>query len=237
MNKTKLLEHYIYFLSTHRGKLESLDGVDLIHSGKPYFNIALPSSKMNIESIGSEFKIYIPEWLNFDGNIINNREKSGSLTFMTLPNVQVEWEINQNLVVRKSTSDTDLEDFSFVQGKGFCETEEEYNEWHPWMQNKNLKNYRNSEQRFYIGYKDSRPMGVCLSIVHDGIMGIYAVATLPEFRKQGISTTIMRQAIKDYLNEDTSLDKSVILQVMTNSYAHQFYKKLGFADVFACAIY
>ena len=127
-----------------------------------------------------------------------------------------------------------MENFSLVQGKGFCDPGYDFNEWYPWMREKNMKNFKDSNQSFYIAYEKQKPVGVCLSITHNGIGGIYAVATSPEYLKQGVCTSIMKSVMIDCTKNNFQI---ITLQVNTNSYAHNFYKKLGFADEFECKIY
>jgi len=234
MNHRTLLEHHLYFLSTHRGNRESLEQVEFIHSEKPSFNIAFPLSSESITTIGSMFNIYIPDWLNVDKNKLIGWEKTGSITYMILSGMIDNWKTNNKISVREIGSTADMKNFSLIQGKGFCQTEDDFKEWHPWMSEKNITNISDINQRFYVGYYDEKPLGVCLSIIHNNIIGVYAVATLPEYRKQGISATIMKQAIHEAQKSNIH---SVTLQVMTNSYAHQYYKHLGFSDAFHCNIF
>jgi ribosomal protein S18 acetylase RimI-like enzyme len=78
---------------------------------------------------------------------------------------------------------------------------------------------------FYIAYLDHKPAGVCLFVLTDGVAGIYAVATLPEFRKKGVATTLMKRGIHDAREKGC---QTITLQVSTGSYAESLYRKLGF---------
>ncbi|MCC7159610.1 MAG: GNAT family N-acetyltransferase [Ignavibacteria bacterium] len=95
-------------------------------------------------------------------------------------------------------------------------------------------NLYNSCQHFYTAYEHGKPVGVCLRIIHDNCAGVYVVATLPEFRKNGISTKVMSHALQDACK--TGID-TITLKVATDSYAHLFYRKLGFIDVFKCSVH
>lgn len=234
MNNRALLEQHLYFLSTHRGKRKSLEQVEFIESDKSTFNIAFPFSPGSIATIGSMFHIYLPVWINADEKILSGWKKTGSITYMELRGTQSDWKINNAITVRQVKSTDEMEIFSLVQGKGFCETEDDFKEWYPWMLEKNLNNVSDIQQIFYVGYINQTPAGVCLAIVHNNMIGIYAVTTLPEYRKQGISTAIMKQVIHDGQKSNIY---PVTLQVMTDSYAHRFYKHLGFSDAFHCSIF
>ena len=124
-----------------------------------------------------------------------------------------------------------MEDFSLAQGKGVCYPGDDFNEWYPWMREKNMKSFEDSNQSFYIAYEKEKPVGVCLSITHNGTAGIYAFTTLHEYRKQGISTSIMKSVMIECTNNNIQV---ITLQVNTNSYANDFYKMLGFTDEFEC---
>jgi ribosomal protein S18 acetylase RimI-like enzyme len=233
MNKRNILEHHIYFLSTHRGQRESLEQTELIHSNKSYFNIAFTFSTEAVETVSPMFNLYLPDWINIDDKL-KNWKSSGAITYMTLNDTNQIWNLNTNLQVRKASSMQEIEDFSLVQGKGFCDPGEDFNEWYPWMREMNIKNFKNSDQNFYIAYEKEKPLAVALSIIHNGIAGLYAVATLPEYRNQGISTSIMKSVTNDCIKNNIHV---ITLQVNTNSYAHHFYKKLGFINAFECKIF
>lgn len=236
IDNSLLLEHHIHFLSKHRGIRESLPGMELIHSSMQFFNIAFRLSNNAPKIIEKKFNIYLPCFLECNRNFMNGRKKSGNLTYMILEpgkNCKTAGN-NNNITVIKANTIKEINDFSMAQARGFCETEEEFNEWFPWMKEKNLENMNDENQSFYIAYSDNKPSGVCLVITHCNITGIYAVATIPQLRKQGISTALMKHVIDPAVNSGI---ETITLQVISGSYAHNFYKNLGFKDVFSCDIY
>ncbi len=234
MNKKNLLEHHIHFLSKHRGERESLEHIELIHSDKSAFNIAFPLLPESIEAINPMFRMYLPDWIIPGEKTKVLWKKNGCLTYMHLPKHKNNWKTNNRLLVKKAGTVSHMEDFSLIQAKGFCETEDDFNEWYPWMRQQNMDNFNDSNQSFYIAYENEKPAGVCLCINHNCITGIYAVTTLTESRQQGISTTIMKQVVSDAVKNNAPL---ITLQVSTNSYAHSFYQHLGFENVFNCEIF
>ncbi|MFL0248098.1 GNAT family N-acetyltransferase [Candidatus Clostridium stratigraminis] len=231
--KENLLEHHIHFLSTHRGIRENLEYGKFIHSDKSDYNIAFPLSIKGIEKISDEYTIYLPQWISMNEQVKSKYKKIGSLTYMALENGKTKWETNKSLIIKRVSSLSDMEDFSIVQGKAFCEEEEEFNEWYPWMREKNIKNLDENTQNFYVAYENGKPIGVTLCIYHENIAGIYAVATLPEHRRNGVSTTLIQRAVDDSISNNID---TIILQTSTESYAHNFYRKLGFKDTFECRI-
>lgn len=236
MNKIleeNILENHINFLAKHRGIKECVDYSRLIHSDKEEYNIGFPLSKEGIEKISKKYTIYLPQWVSMNEQMKLKYKKIGSLTYMVLNNEKIKWETNKEIITKRAISISDIEDFSIVQGKAFCETEEEFNKWYPWMREKNIKNLEDTTQNFYIAYENEKPVGVILCIYHNNIAGIYAVATLPEHRKMGVSTTLIQRAVNDAISNNM---KTITLQTSTESYAHSFYKDLGFENVFECSI-
>lgn len=231
--KENILENHINFLSNHRGIREELGSIEFINSEKAPYNIAFPLSNEAIDEISKNYTTYLPQWISINEQMISKYKKLGSLTYMVLTDKNSEFEINKEIIIKRSASLSDIEDFSIVQGKAFCEEEEEFNEWYPWMREKNIKNLNDNTQNFYVAYEDGKPVGVTLSIYHKNIAGIYAVATLPEYRKKGISTTLIQRAVNDAISNNIT---TITLQTSTESYAHSLYRKLGFEDVFECSI-
>jgi ribosomal protein S18 acetylase RimI-like enzyme len=127
-----------------------------------------------------------------------------------------------------------METFSELQSRGFLENQEAYATWHPWLRAANFKNLQNKDQYFFIAEIDGTPAGVVLMIVHEGIAGIYAVATPPQFRKNGVSTSILKHAVIEAKKLGCS---TITLQVKNGSYAESLYRKLGFKTAFEMQIF
>ena len=232
--KVNILENHINFLSKHRGLRESLEYGEFIHSDKTEYNIAFPLSTEAIEKISKNYTMYLPQWVLINEYMKLNCKKAGCLTYMVLTAGKTKWEANEKIIIKKASSLSDIEDFSLVQGRAFCEAEEEFNEWYPWMREKNINNLDDKTQSFYVAYENEKPVAVTLCIYHKNIAGIYAVATMPQHRKKGISTTLIQRAVDDAIRNNLT---TITLQTSTESYAHSFYKKLGFEDAFDCSIH
>ena len=127
-----------------------------------------------------------------------------------------------------------MDQFSHVQTASFLDSAEAYEAWHAFLSAANQRNLTSENQTFYIGYLDGKPVGVCLPVLSDDVAGIYAVATLAEYRKKGVSTTIMKQAITDARKAGY---QTVALQVAANSYAQSFYEGLGFGLQYTVRIF
>lgn len=127
MNKIleeNILENHINFLAKHRGVKECTNYGQLIHSDKEEYNIGFPISQEGLEKISKKYTIYLPQWVLIDEQTKLKYKKLGSLTYMVLSNKRTKWETNKKIITKRASSLSDIEDFSIVQGKAFCETEE-----------------------------------------------------------------------------------------------------------------
>ncbi len=79
----------------------------------------------------------------------------------------------------------------------------------------------------WVGYKNGRPVATAATVVSDGVIGVYNVATMPEDRGKGIAEAITRHAIAAATRE-TGLTR-VILQ--STQQGERLYKRLGFREV------
>ncbi|MCP5110696.1 MAG: GNAT family N-acetyltransferase, partial [bacterium] len=61
----------------------------------------------------------------------------------------------------------------------------------------------------YVGYIDNQPVATAATVTTDGAVGVYSVATLPEFRKRGVAERITRHAL-DRAREMTGIERSVL---------------------------
>jgi len=153
---------------------------------------------------------------------------------MTLGKSRPDWRIRDDLTVERVTTPDRMDIFSEAQSRGFNETPESYERWHPWLKAANHRNLGNGNQIFYVGFLDHEPVGTVLTVFDGETAGIYAVATLPRHRKKGVSTTIMRQAIQD---AEARGAKIVTLQVRQDSDVEDFYRNLGFQRNFVTGLY
>lgn len=148
---------------------------------------------------------------------------------MMLGNSLPPWRERTDLIVEKVDCSDQMDIFSYVQSKGFNETQESFDHWHPWLRTANRRNLKNPMQNFYVGSLNRKPIATVLSVYNETTCGIYAVATLAEHRKGGISTTIMNQAIREARAQGLNI---ITLQVKKDSYVEDFYSHLGFQRIF-----
>ena len=81
----------------------------------------------------------------------------------------------------------------------------------------------------YIGYLDGTPVVSGIVVFHSDVAGIYYVATIPNQRKQGFGTTMMK-----YLLEHAKSRGIPIATLQASQEGKSLYEKLGFK---ACSIF
>ena len=85
----------------------------------------------------------------------------------------------------------------------------------------------------WVGYRDGVPVSTAASVISDGVIGIYNVATLPGHRGSGYGEAITRYAI-DAACMETGLDR-VVLQ--STSQGLRIYERMGFQAVTRILVY
>lgn len=79
------------------------------------------------------------------------------------------------------------------------------------------------QYRYYVGLLDNKPVATSLLFLHDGVAGIYHVATLPECRGQGIGTAMTSVPLREAFGEGYRLG---VLE--SSLMAVSLYRHLGF---------
>jgi len=81
---------------------------------------------------------------------------------------------------------------------------------------------------FYVAEENGRIIGYVISSVRGSKGTIISIAVIPEFRRKGIGSKLMRESL-NFLSKRVN---HVELQVKTNNIeAISFYKKLGFEEI------
>lgn len=232
MNKKRLIQHHLCFLKQNRGTHQSFKNVETIVSERTEFNISIILDKDFSLEHPSDF-LYIPD----EGEIVPESTYAlvNNITYMTASSEVVsEWDENSSILVKKVENLDDLEVFSEVQVRGFNETEETYLDWYPWLRTMNVQGFGFENQHYFIAYIDEVPVGVCLIVEDKEIYGLYAIATNPNYRKQGVATTVMKKSLEAC---QLPKDSVLALQVLSSSGAERLYRNLGFAKEFSLDMY
>ncbi|MCP5118935.1 MAG: GNAT family N-acetyltransferase [bacterium] len=85
----------------------------------------------------------------------------------------------------------------------------------------------------YVGYFDNQPVATAATVTGDGAVGVYSVATLPEYRGKGVAEKITRYAL-DQAREMTGIERSVL---QSSKQGLGLYERMGYRVVTQFAIY
>ena len=233
----ELLENHLTFLATHRGKVTREGSTVFVESDRPEFTYTLLGRTSKLEHLPKRTQViqHFP-WSETTADDLGSAgfNRTIGLSYMTLGENLPEWRVRSDLEIEQVQDQAGMDLFSEVQSRGFNETQESFDRWHPWLKAANDRNLHNQNQIFYVSRLGHEPVGTVLTVFEGKTAGIYAVATLAQHRKKGISATIMRQAIEDAKERGVS---AITLQVKQDSSVEDFYRHLGFQRIFTTGMY
>jgi GNAT superfamily N-acetyltransferase len=79
----------------------------------------------------------------------------------------------------------------------------------------------------WVGYRGARPVATAATVVSDGVIGLYNVATMPDDRGKGYAEAVTRHAVAG-ASRQSGLTR-IILQ--STAQGERLYKRLGFREV------
>jgi ribosomal protein S18 acetylase RimI-like enzyme len=85
----------------------------------------------------------------------------------------------------------------------------------------------------YVGYVDSEPVSTTALVLGGGAVGVYNVATVPQFQRRGFGEAVMRWALDDFRRRHGI--ESTILQSTPAGY--RLYERMGFRTVTRVGVY
>jgi len=91
----------------------------------------------------------------------------------------------------------------------------------------------NRQLHGYVGLVNGRPLTTAAASITGDVIGLYSVATLPQFRRQGYAEAIMRRVI-DQARETSGITRTV-LQSTRSGFA--LYQKMGYQTVTNFKVY
>lgn len=84
---------------------------------------------------------------------------------------------------------------------------------------------KNTKWHHFLGWLDHAPVAIASLLLHEGIAGIYGVATIPQARRQGIGAAMTLHAI----HEARALGYSNVTLAPTDM-SERIYRRIGFQD-------
>jgi GNAT superfamily N-acetyltransferase len=223
-----LFANHLHFMATHRGSV-SFCGRDVQTDGPlPGLASFIPGTD---ESVAPQDCLIVhltpwsgltwPERLRGEGF-----RPVGSLSYMELANPYVTLAANESADIRLATTEELARDFAAIQYAGFAENDAKIDEqWRKYFLEQALRNYRDPDQRFYIGWRENEAVTSTLVVRCFGVWGIYAVATRPQHRNKGMGIAVLERIRRDALEAGAT---RLILQAFAGSYAEGYYARRGF---------
>jgi GNAT superfamily N-acetyltransferase len=218
-----LYHNHQRFLEAQRGALTRHAGYDAIAGDVPAFQIALlHDSEALLDAARARPTLFAPPWAPADGDAASPHYQ---LTHMSLAAPAVTPAPQEELHIEMVTNEAQLRDFTEIQAAGFASDDSELQPLFDWFWSKNQGASREPDQAFYVLRRRGVPASVLLTVDTGDALGIYAVATPPASRRQGLSTHLLRTVCAQ-----AGAGRHVCLQVLRGSEAERLYGKLGFAE-------
>jgi ribosomal protein S18 acetylase RimI-like enzyme len=224
-----LFENHLEFFATHRGTVIRADGWVHVDSSASEFAVAFAEEGATLASLPARFTaVRLLPWsrLTTSELLADGFRANGALAYLTLQGKVRPTHAVKGLTIDVVRSETGTDIFTKVQANAFLEEGESFDWWYAWFRQKNHDGLDRELQRFYVASMDGEPASVAVSVLLDRVIGIYGVATLPEFRKRGVSSLLLARAIADAREKRSD---AVALQVVkAGTYAQAFCEKIGF---------
>lgn len=228
--------NHLAFLATHRGTLSAeLSGVRL-DGAVPFLSFFSPFGEgAELPAKCSAVWLYPWSGASWPERLGNSGfAEAEQLTYMRLARPLVRTSA-LGCTVECVRSRSAAIEFSTVQARGFLTDESDHRRW--WSEcfrEMALRNVADPNQEFLLARVDGEAAAVLLIVRTNSTAGLYAVATVPEQRGKGLSTSLLHCAVERCY---TSGSTEIVLQVSSGSYAHGFYQRLGFDDDYICQLW
>jgi GNAT superfamily N-acetyltransferase len=96
----------------------------------------------------------------------------------------------------------------------------------------NMERERWDMVRLYWAMRNGEPLATAVVVLAEGVVGIYAVATMPNARRQGLATLITLVALQEARAKGYR-----IAGLQAAREAYELYRRLGFVDLFYSGAY
>lgn len=229
MHFDELFCNHLYFMACHRGSVRQQRSNFHIDGPIPELTSFVPGS-IDAQLPANSPAIRLAPWSGgsaWDAKLESaGYLRAESLVYMELGNPHAAIEKNSTFKITLANDPVATAAFAGIQAESFATGDPGIDDWwRPYFAEQATDNYRHPAQRFYLGWDIARPVTTTLAIRTRGMTGIYAVATLPDHRRRGVSAAVLDRARLDAVESGHS---RIVLQAMVGSYAERYYTKLGF---------
>lgn len=91
----------------------------------------------------------------------------------------------------------------------------------------------NGAYRGFVGYLNGIPVSTVAIVEEAGALGVYSLATLPEYRRQGFGEALLRKALAE-VRATTGVDPTVL---QSTDAGFSLYRRMGYREVTRYAVY
>lgn len=91
----------------------------------------------------------------------------------------------------------------------------------------------NGAYQGFVGYVDGKVVSIVAIVAAAGVLGVYSLATQPQFRRKGYGEALLRAAVAE-IGAEKGLSR-VILQ--STEAGHRLYRTMGFRDATRFSVY
>lgn len=85
----------------------------------------------------------------------------------------------------------------------------------------------------YVGYVDGEPVSTTALVMGGGAVGVYNVATLPQYQRRGYGETVMRHALAESRREH-GVERTILQSTLAG---YKLYERMGFRTVTRVGVY
>jgi GNAT superfamily N-acetyltransferase len=85
----------------------------------------------------------------------------------------------------------------------------------------------------YVGYVNGEPVSTAATVISDGVVGVYNVATLPGHQRRGYGESIMRHALEK-AREEHGLERTIL---QSTAQGMPIYQRMGYKTVTRVLVY
>jgi ribosomal protein S18 acetylase RimI-like enzyme len=97
----------------------------------------------------------------------------------------------------------------------------------------NTERMWSSDMVAYVGYLGDAPIATAATVTSAGAVGIYSVATLPEYQRRGFGERIVRHALEE-AQRTTGIERSVLQSTRAGL---RLYQRMGYQHVTRVTVY
>lgn len=219
-----LLDNHLAFLAAHRGSVRrSAEAIEVVGESEEFSAWIPLSSEVEVPAGVRTVRLVPGSGEGREERLVAaGFEAAEVLVHMEAPAGSADGE-----PVEPICSETDALGFAEVQCAAFLEVgEPDYDWWQQMFVEQALRNYQEPDQSLYLLRVDGDPASITLVLRTEPVVGVYAVATKPQYRGRGLATRLLAQARRD------AADGRLTLQVVEGSDAERLYLNLGFRPAF-----